>query len=145
MHDMQVLYSPCLYPQSGSFNYMLVKFARHHACTVPVLVMLALLPLPTCGRTWHVPSECTTIQGALDTLQAQDTVLVELGSYRENLLAPALAFVLRGAAVLDSAEITCGRSSFHRTNTRVNLLCSCLRVLIPCSKVSIFTTTTGEH
>lgn len=49
------------------------------------------------ARTWGVPENSPTIQGALDLATSGDTVLVEAGTYPENLVLPAVDLVLRSA------------------------------------------------
>ncbi len=52
----------------------------------------------------RVPQDYSTIQAALDAVQAEDTVLVALGTYSEALIAPALPFVLKGDVPPDTGD-----------------------------------------
>ncbi|MBL0062796.1 MAG: right-handed parallel beta-helix repeat-containing protein [bacterium] len=56
------------------------------------------------ARTLRVPAEFETIQGALNALLANDTVLVDTGLYVEELTAPALSFVMIGNISADTSD-----------------------------------------
>ncbi len=70
--------------------------------------LLIHLLLGLAGTVWattrHVPVEYPTIQSALDSLSEGDTVLVDLATYEEALVAPSLFFVLRGNVIADTGE-----------------------------------------
>jgi hypothetical protein len=59
---------------------------------------------------FYVPDEIATIQAALDSALAGDTIHVASGTYGENLTLPANDLVLRGAGA-DSTFLTGGDSS----------------------------------
>src|SRR5512139_1940135 len=50
-----------------------------------VLLVVAALPLVARSETIVVPTQVATIQGAIDRAKPLDVVLVEPGTYRENL------------------------------------------------------------
>ncbi len=67
---------------------------------------LFLIVLGCCAEaaTRHVPVEYATIQAALDALLEGDTVLVDTGLYEEALVAPPVAFTLRGNVEPDTGD-----------------------------------------
>lgn len=68
-----------------------------------LLLLLAANPLR--ARVLLVPSaEYPTVQSGLNNTEANDTVLVALGTYAEALHAPALPFVLKGDVVPDTGD-----------------------------------------
>lgn len=74
--------------------------------TLPVIIRLLILLAFTAvlhARTLRVPQEFATIQAALDSVAASDTVFVSLGFYAEALIAPLVRFSLIGEFEPDSA------------------------------------------
>ncbi len=79
-----------------------------------VLLVLASLPCPVEGRSWHVSTDHTgdapTIQAGLDSASAGDTVLVACGVYREYDIRMKSGVCLRSAtgdpscATIDDAD-----------------------------------------
>jgi hypothetical protein len=58
------------------------------------------------NETIRVPSDLPTIQAALVSISAGDTILVAPGRYQEALFAPALPFVLKGDINPDSGIVS---------------------------------------
>ena len=69
-----------------------------------VLICLVMTCSLCAARTLRVPVEFETIQGALNALLANDTVLVDTGLYVEELTAPALSFVVIGNISADTSD-----------------------------------------
>jgi hypothetical protein len=65
---------------------------------------LALLVHIACGDTLHVPAQYPTIGAAFDAVQDDDTVLVSLGTYAEELTAPPRRFWLMGDVEADTGD-----------------------------------------
>ncbi len=72
---------------------------RRLAWSCLLVPAIAAMPL-----TLRVPSGYPTIQTAMDSVAAGDTILVEVGTYHEALMAPRLPFVLRGDVTADSGD-----------------------------------------
>lgn len=69
------------------------------------IVAMALFLLQAQAETLRVPEEYATIQTALDSANAWDTVLVAPGTYHEFLIGPAHSFVLSGWYPPDSVNV----------------------------------------
>lgn len=74
-----------------------------HGTVLAVSLLLCLLR--ALAETLHVPEEYNTIQAALDSTSAWDTVLVAPGTYHEFLISPNHSFVLSGWHPADTATI----------------------------------------
>jgi hypothetical protein len=69
-----------------------------------IVTVLLLMAASAWATVRHVPGDYPTIQGALDSVQERDTVLVDSGVYAESLLAPPVSFVLKGNVIADTGD-----------------------------------------
>jgi hypothetical protein len=58
----------------------------------------------TGGQVWHVPSDFSTIQAAVDAATEGDTILVAPGIYTENVVVSKSRLTLRGAGPVSPVE-----------------------------------------
>lgn len=87
---------------------LLGRLGRHLATAiVPLLALAHAAPAQT---TVHVPFDHPTIQGAIDAVQAGDTVLVMPGTYFENIDFKGKALTLRSVAGAASTTIDGGHA-----------------------------------
>lgn len=86
----------CQYTMCSAISQFLNSVQRF------VWVCLTLTALGN-AEVLRVPSQYSTIQSALDAVSANDTILVDTGTYHETLAAPALQFWLIGNADADSS------------------------------------------
>lgn len=83
-------------------HYLGSAAARYHEGVIRALALAALLQQPAARapRTIHVPRELPTVQQAIDSASAGDTVLVAPGRYVENLRLRGENIVLASEFVL---------------------------------------------
>ncbi len=78
-----------------------------HSMFVPYLLAILSMPAVTPGQVIHVPADQPTIQAGIDSSSDGDTVLVEPGTYYENLNLHGKKIVLAGHYIMtgDYADI----------------------------------------
>ncbi|MFC1573147.1 right-handed parallel beta-helix repeat-containing protein [Candidatus Eisenbacteria bacterium] len=69
--------------------------------SIAVLAFLLLVDPGVHARTWHVPTECSSIQSGIDSSATGDTVLVAEGIYPEHIDLLGKAITLASRFVLD--------------------------------------------
>jgi len=86
---------------------------------------LILLVFPVTGytATWHVPSQCPTIQAGIDSAIAADTVLVACGTYYEHWI------VMKSGVTLESEAGIHGCVTINATWSGTVFLCDNLSEL----------------
>ena len=91
-----------------------MKLGNRVCIGITVTGLSMLLSTSLSARTWHVPSDCLTIQAALDSAFSGDTVLVAPGTYFtvddfDDRIAPGPGVCLTSEAGAEATVIeVCG-------------------------------------
>ena len=76
-----------------------------------LLLIMCLISVSLAHTTRNVPSQYSTIQAALNAAQSGDTVLVQPGTYKENIVWPEVNGILLAGCSNEDTSIIDGNHS----------------------------------
>ena len=97
-----------LYKQSDHIHQMITTMKK-----IGLIISMILVSMFTSAQIIHVPGDQTTIQAAINAASDGDTVLVEEGTYIENIN-------FRGKAITVASHFLLDRDTSHISKTVID-------------------------